>query len=149
MSHDYWPTGLGWSIDIGLRRNRELKGRVLAIWQDTAHSKTPIAVLCWHLHDSGPLYIFDGGCIDDVEDESRYMSILFLCLRQIAGHRAIDRDEDTLRWSLAHLDRAPRRDQSTFRRAAQERAQRFGFATFQGSRRPGWTQGWWLGERAF
>jgi hypothetical protein len=149
MRHDHWPAGLGWSIDERLRSDGALKGRVLAIWQDAAAAKTPVAALCWHLHASGPLYVLDAGCADAVlDDEPLYMALLLLCLRQIAGHRLIARDQDRLRWSLVAFDRAPRADQAAFRRAGQQRAERLGFRVFAG-KRPAWTKGWWLGEHSF
>jgi hypothetical protein len=148
-ANDHWPTGLGWSIDARLRSERATKGRVLAIWQDNPRPRTPVAALCWHLHESGPIYIFDAGCIDQVRDDEKiYMGFLLLCLRQIAGHRLIDRNKDVLRWSLVPFVRAPRSDQVALRRAAQERAERYGFTAFTG-KRPAWTTRWWLGERRF
>lgn len=81
------------------------------------------------------------------ENEALYMSLLLLCLRQIAAHSSIGRNADTLRWSLAPFARAPRADQPAFRRTAQQRAERLRFTAFAG-KRPAWTRGWWLGERA-
>lgn len=148
--HDHWPTGLGWSIDDRLRSAGADKGRVLAIWQDQPDSKTPIAAICWHLHDSGPLYVLDAGVADVVDDHDApvYMALLFLCLRQIAGHRLIKRNRDVLRWTLVHLARAPSSDRASFRRAIQTRAQVLAFETFD-RQRPQWTRGWWLAERDF
>ena len=143
-----WPTGLVWSINDRLRSQGAAKGRVLALWNDSLGKPTPVAVLCWHLPEHGPVAILDAGhALRSGQPGADLVKYLVLCLRDIARHQNCRRDPDTLQWSLIAFDRAPHRERVAFRRAGVERAKGFKFRKV--ASKPAWARGAWLGELRF
>lgn len=146
ISGKRWPTGVRWSIDGRLRSQGARKGRVLAIWQ----GDQVVAICSWHLHETGPPVIFELACREDLEDAParRAAGALLLCLRQIAGSRALRRDSSALRWADPALDRIPdREERNTVRHAVRERATTLRFEPLRP--RPKWVAKLWIVERRF
>lgn len=141
-----WPDGLAWSITDRLRNDGARKGRVLAIWQ----GDQVVAACAWHLHDSGPLVIFDLGCRTDVTRTTadRAATALLLCLRAIADAPGISRGANALRWSDRPLDRiASKSERNRARQAVRQRAATLAFTPLRP--RPKWWKGRWAVERIF
>jgi hypothetical protein len=151
-----WPIGLPWSVTDRLRNGGDEKGRVLAIWQELpGAAPVPLAALAWHVHGTGPLYVFDLGHSDtlDADIGRRLTAVLLDALLQAALHRnapVAPEWRGRLRWSQVALAHAPHRVRTRFRRENLRRALAWRFVRYQpppvAAR---WTKGAWLGERTF
>jgi hypothetical protein len=151
-----WPNGLPWSVTDRLRNGGDEKGRVLAIWQELpSHQPVPLAVLAWHAHGTGPLYVLDAGHSDAlIPDVGRELiGVLLDALLEAAAHRNAPvalKWQSRLRWSQVALKRAPHRERPDYRRENLRRALALGFTKYQPPPAAGdWTRGAWLGERTF
>lgn len=151
-----WPVGLPWSIGDRLRGGADKKGRVLAVWQELpGQDPVPIAVLAWHAHGTGPLYVFDAGHSDavDAEEGPELVRLLFDVVLEAAAHPkspVAAEWQDRLRWSQVAIKHAPHQDHTAYRRENLRRAILRGFVTYKPPPPPGdWTKGAWLGERVF
>jgi hypothetical protein len=151
-----WPTGLPWSVTDRLRNGGDEKGRVLAVWQELpSHQPVPLAVLAWHAHDTGPLYVFDAGHSDALAPKvgRELIALLLDALLEVAAHpKACVASEwqDQLRWSQVALKHAPHRERPDYRRNNLRRALALSFTKHQPPPvAADWTKGAWLGERAF
>ena len=143
--HARLPDGLGGSIDDRLRRTGTTKGRVLAIWQ----GDQVVAACAWHLHESGPIVIFDLGCRTDLDTSAanRARTALLLCLRDIADE--LGRGTDILRWTDLPTERLPgKRERARVRGAIRQRADDLGFQR-NPSPRPKWLRKKWAKDRKF
>ena len=139
-----WPAALSWMIEDRLRSAGARKGRVLAVWQ----RDQVVAACSWHLHESGPIVIFDLGCRTDLSKEKaqRARTALLACLRDIA--ETLGRSRDELRWTDRPLDRMDDREQR--KRAKQAVRQRAIDLTFEPLRpRPKWLRREWVLARRF
>ena len=151
-----WPTGLPWSVADRLRNGGDDKGRVLCVWQELpAAVPVPLAVLSWHAHGTGPLYVFDIGHTNviDADVGRRLTAILLDALLHAATHPdapVADEWRRRPRWSQAPLAHAPHRERGTYRRENLRRALAHSFTAYTpppvAAR---WTKGAWLGERRF
>ena len=138
------PDGLGWSIDDRLRHTGTQKGRVLAIWQ----GETLVAACTWHLHDTGPLVIFDLGAHIDLpaQQQRRVCTALLACMRDIA--QKLGRTPNELRWSDRPLDRVPNpRQRNHYRAEVRARAKAMQFVPLRP--RPKFWRGRWAVKRDF
>jgi hypothetical protein len=151
-----WPAGLSWSVIDRLRNGGDAKGRVLAIWQELpGAAPVPLAVLAWHAHGTGPLYVFDLGHHDalTIDIGRQLTSILLDALLQAAAHRKAPVAPEwhgRLRWSQVALAHAPHRERPRFRRENLRRALALGFIRYQPPPAAAhWTREVWLGERTF
>jgi hypothetical protein len=139
-----WPAGLAWTIEDRLAGTGARKGRILAVWQ----SGQVVGVCAWHVHDRGPLTIFDLGCRNDVSkaDADRIRTALIQCLRDIAEIPELRRTGDQLYWTDLPLRRMP--DDQARKKAKHEVRQRADGLKFEAlSPRPKWLKGEWAAVR--
>lgn len=139
-----WPEELAWTIKDRLRGTGARKGRILAIWQ----RDQIVAACCWHLHETGPLVVFDLGCRTDVgkavADKAR--TALLLCLRDIAD--TLGRSSDELRWTNSPLDHMPdSAERKRAKGAVRARARDLKFGPLRP--RPKWVRNAWVAVRRF
>ena len=156
LDEQAWPTGLPWSVTDRLRNGGDDKGRALAVWQELpGAAPVPLAVLTWHAHGTGPLYVFDLGHTNviDAAVGQRLTMILLDALLQAAAHPDAPVASEwrrQLRWSQAPLAHAPHRLRGRYRRENLRRALAHSFTAYApppvAAR---WTKGAWLGERRF
>jgi hypothetical protein len=151
-----WPTGLPWSVVDRLRNGGDEKGRVLGVWQESpGREPVPLAVLAWHAHGAGPLYVFDVGHTAAVSEAvGRVLTAVLLdVLLEAAVHPnapVATQWQRRLRWSQVALAHAPHRNRQAYRRENLRRALTMRFTQHQPPpAAPRWTRGAWLGERAF
>lgn len=151
-----WPAGLAWSVAYRLRNGGDEKGRVLAIWQELpGHAPVPLSVLAWHMHGTGPLYVFDAGHNGALTPGvgRELIAVLLDALLEVAAHRrtrVASEWQRQLRWSQAAIKHAPHRERPGYRRENLQRALALSFTKHQPPPVAAeWTRGAWLGERAF
>lgn len=151
-----WPVGIPWSVTDRLRNGGDEKGRVLAIWQEPPGvAPVPLATLAWHVHGTGPLYVFDLGHTEALTvDVGRQLTAILLdALLRAAAHpdAPVAREwRSRLRWSQVALAHAPHHERGRFRRENLRRALSGRFVKYQPPPAPArWTKGAWLGERTF
>lgn len=139
-----WPLALDWMVLDRLRTQGARKGRVLAIW----YRGEVVAACTWHLHEHGPLFIFDLGCRNDLpkEKSDRARTALLLCLRDIA--EALGRSTRELRWSDEPLSRmSTKKERERARNAVRQRAADLHFEPLRP--RPKWLRKKWAVCRRF
>ncbi|MEJ7567444.1 MAG: hypothetical protein WKF41_04180 [Gaiellaceae bacterium] len=140
-----WPPELAWAITDRLAGAGARKGRILAVWQ----SGQVVAACVWHVHERGPLTIFDLGCRNDVKkDADRMRTALLACLRDIAEVPELHRTTDQLYWTDLPLDRMPDKEQrKQAKHEVRQRAASLKFGPL--SPRPRWLKGEWAAVRRF
>lgn len=139
-----WPLGLHWMVMDRLRSQGARKGRVLAVW----YQDQVVAACTWHLHEDGPLVIFDLGCRNDLPKEKadRARTALLLCLRGVA--EALGRSTRELRWSDVPLERmSDKKGRERARNAVRQRAAELQFGPLRP--RPKWLRNKWAVRRRF
>jgi hypothetical protein len=153
---DPWSPGLAWSISDRLSNGGDAKGRVLAIWQELpGFDPVPLAVLAWHAHETGPLYILDAGWSGVLTGElgRELTAVLLDALLEAAAHGSSPVSSAwwrQLRWSQVALERSPHRQRSLYQRENLRRA--LELQVTKHSPPPAaaaWTKKSWLGERSF
>jgi hypothetical protein len=144
------------SVTDRLRNGGDDKDRVLAIWQELpGAAPVPLAVLTWHAHGTGPLYVFDLGHTNVIDSAvgRRLTMILLDALLQAAARPDAPVGAEWrrhLRWSQAPLAHAPHRLRGRYRRENLRRALAHSFTAYAPPPMAArWTKGAWLGERRF
>jgi hypothetical protein len=153
---DPWPPGLAWSISDRLSSGGDAKGRVLAIWQELpGGDPVPLAVLAWHAHGTGPLYVLDAGYSSVLTGElgRELTAVLLDALLEIAEHSnspVSSAWRQQLRWSQVALKHAPHGQRLLYQRENLRRALELRFTKHSAPpAAAAWTRGSWLGERSF